>query len=583
MATKSKQRRNAQAAPAATKQLREQVEEKRLRLEQTRLDQQLRLSESVTDSIYGTPIPFEQIYSYRGTPLIPLFFREVYQAKGTTLRLVQDFDRSRNLARYAYETNPNAQAVINGLAAYVVASGYDVVVTEKKRKNNSEGENSEASPEVEQAQDIIDEFIEVNELREAADGCPVYDEAFNRSHIEGECFIRLFFDEEGIEPTQCRFIEPDNIRPPHGANWEGPWSFGILTAGDLANSGYGQNLAWNTQTPLLYNVNYPLVDRDETVKPQFIFHLKSNVKKNQKRGISSLYSTDEDLRGTQKLRYAAREGAKIRASIPYVREHQQADLAALQSLQNSLSTAIAPRSTESGGQYDISVQQIEPGSVQDIPESMKMQDPPADPNADAVERNLKHGLETIAARFNAPVWLVGGASNEGSYASSLTSESPFLRTVLKQQAKQTGFWRAVFKAVLEIAIEQGRLADGAIERLHIVVKALNPLARNKKEEADTNMVLHDDGVISIQSWAADAGYDYDEEQAERKEEAAEGIGLPPMVPGMGQGDAVDGKEPANQPETIGGQRQREEGYAEAAIAGYAIGLSEAVNMETAPG
>jgi len=576
----------------AVRQLREQVETQRLRLEQTRLDRQLRLSESVTDSIYGTPVPLEQLYTYRGQSITPIWFRDPYQAKGATLRLVIDYDRSRNLARYAYETNPNAQAVINGLAAYVVASGYDVVVTPKKRRGKQEaasiaGEEADpAAVESEQAQAIIDEFVEVNELKEAADGCPIYDEAFTRSHVDGECLVRLFPDEEGIETTRCRFIEPDNIRPPLGANWEGPWSFGILTSGDPARSDYGQNLAWDTQTVRAYNVNYPLVNRDEQVLPQFMFHLKSNVKKNQKRGISSLYSTDEDLRGTQKLRYAAREGAKIRASIPYVREHQQADLAALQSLQESLVTATVPRTDQWANQHDVNVQQIEPGSVVDIPESLKMNSPPADPNADAVEQNLKHGVETIAARFNAPAWLVGGASNDSSYAASLTSESPFLRVVLKQQAKQVGYWKAIFKAVLEIAIEQRRLAEGALERLSIVVKAQNPQARNKLEESQTNKLLHDEGVISLQTWTADSGNDFDEEQAERREEETSGIVpekvlvLPPWLGGPnGQ------QPPGKQPKTIGGLRQREEGvreqagYAEAAVAGYAIGLAEAAGWD----
>jgi len=565
MARKHRQTTIAQPS-AGLRQLREQVESNRLRVESLRLEKQAKLLESVTDSIYGTPIPFEEINSYRGQQLVPLFFRELYQSKATTARLVQDFDRIRQLARYAFETNPNAQAVINGLCAYVVASGYDVAVTRKKQPGEKIDGKPDDDPEAQQAQAIIDEFIEANDLREAADGCPVYDEAFTRAHSEGECFVRLFPDE--IETTKLRFIEPDNIRPPLGANYEGPWSFGILTAGQV--TGFADNIAWDTQSPRAYNINYPLVNRDETVAPQFIFHLKLNVKKNQKRGISSLYSTDEDLRGTQKLRYAAREGAKIRASIPYVRQHQQADQSAVQLLQAEGITGTVPRTGMDGGQYDVAIQQIEPGSVQDIPQSLEMKDPPADPNADAVERNLRHGLETIAARFNAPAWLVGGGAADSSYASSLSTESPFLRMILKQQARQTGFWRNVFKAVLEIAIEQGRLADGALERIHVVVKAQNPQVRNKKEEADTNKVLHDAEVLSLQTWTADAGYDFDEEQARRQEEKVEGLGQPPMAMGL-DGQSVGG----DQPETMGGLRQREEGYAEAAVAGYAIGLAEA--------
>jgi len=573
-----KKNRNQQSSNVL--KLREQVESRRLQIESLRLEQQVKLLESVTDSVMGTPVNFEEIYGFRGQPLMPIFYRDLYQSKTTTLRVLQDYDRARNLARYAYETNPNAQAVINGFRSYVVAGGYDVAVTPKKKKSKTAAADESAiddtaQQESESAQNIIDEFIEANELIQARDGCPVYRETFTRAHKEGDVFLRLFPQEFG--PTKVRFVEPDNIRPPQGANWEGPWSFGILTAGD-PNS-YGDNIAWDTQDPRGYNLNYPLVNRDEVVPPQFIFHLKMNVNKNQKRGVSSLYAVDEDLRGTQKLRYAAREGAKIRASIPYVREHAQADQSAIQTLQAGVQTAAAKRNDSNGGSYEVSVQQIEPGSVHDIPESLQMKPPPADPNADAVERNLKHGLETIAARFNAPAWLVGGASNDSSYSSSLTSESPFLRTVLEQQAIQTGYWSAVFRAILEIAIEQGRLGEGALERLHVVVKAQNPQARNKKEEADTNKVLHDEKVISLQTWTADAGHDFDEEQARITEEDEQGLGK--QLPVLGKGDnpdnddSIDGQK---QPETTGGMRQREEGYAEAAVAGYAIGLAEAATI-----
>lgn len=554
--------------------MREQVESQRLALESVKLKRQLALVESVTDSVFGTPIPYEQINSYRGQPLIPLWFRDVYQHKATTLRMIQDVDRSRNLARYAYETNPNAQAVVNGLCAFVVGGGYDVAVTPVDDEETPGANESSEEPRktlAKRAQKIIDEFIAVNELAEAKDGNPIYDELFIRGHVEGEAFLRLFADE--IEPTKVRFVEPDNIRPPHGADYEGPWAMGVLSE------------ERDTQTIYGYNVNWPRVDQDEFVESYRMHHLKLNAKKNQKRGISSLYSVDEDLRGTQKLRYAAREGAKIRASIAYIRQHQQADVTAINALQNGVLTAEAPRTNQWGGDYNVQVQQIEPGTVQDIPEGLEYKSAPADPNNSEVEASLRAGLQSLAARFSAPEWLASGASNDSSFAASLTAESPFLRRIIKEQSRQTGFWKAVFVSVLEIAIEQGRLDDGAIEQLHITVVAHSPQVRNKKDEADTNKVLYDEGVISLQQWSADSDHDFDEQQSQIKEEEERGLGKPPM-PMLGQPGQFDQQPGGNEPETVGGIRQREEGvteqersgYVEAAVAGYAIGLRE--NLET---
>ena len=549
--------RNAQqpAPSASLTTLREQVEEKRLRLEESRLNQEVQLLESVTDSVFGTPIDFNSIWSYRGMPLLPVFYRDLYQSKQTTLRILQDLDRERNLARYAYETNPNAQAIINGLCAFVIGGGLTPSVSPKKAPGAAEDAEPDdaAKKEAARAQRILEEFAEVNELVDAGDGCPVYDEAFQRQHVEGEVFCRLFPDE--FEPTKLRFVEPDNIRPPAGESWEGPWSYGILTAGNTDGLG---NLAWDTQTPKSYNVNYPFVNRDEQVEPQFIFHLKRNCKKNQKRGVSTLYCVDEDLRGTQKLRYAAREGAKIRASIPYVRQHAMADASTVMNLQAGLITDSVKRVAGNGQEYQVPVQQIEPGTVQDINAGLEMKDPPADPNWNAVASNLQAGLETIAARINAPAWLASGASNDSSFAASLTAESPFVKRITKEQAINCGFWKRVFQAVLEIAIEQGRLLEGALERLHISVTAPSPEVRKPLDEAQTNDLLHEKGVISLREWSARADVVFDEQQAQRKKEKAEGIGQPAMMPGMGGDDQGHGGEP----DTPGGERQRLEGATE---------------------
>lgn len=558
----------AQNVPASLRNLREQIERQKLELESRRLA--LHLSEAVTDSVFGTPINFEAINSYNGQPLIPLFFRDMYQSKTATLRFQQQFDRARQLARYAYETNENARAAVLGLCNYVVGSGYSHRIAAKDRD-----QEESLAETIRRAEKIIDEFVEVNELKDSADGCPGYDEAFTRGEVEGEIFVRLYPDE--IETTRLRFVEPDNIRPPKGENAEGPWAFGILTHGQPEGGGYGENIAWDTQTPRGYNINYPLIDKDEPVEPQFIFHLKRNVKKNQKRGISSLYCPDETLRGVQKLRYAAREGAKIRASIPYAREHAQADADIITTLQSGVITAEAPRTDSNGQQYTVPVQQIEPGSVPDIPASLKMVPAPPDPNAEGVEANLRHGLETIAACLSVPAWLVGGSSSNASYADGLVKESPFLKNIVRQQRAHTGFWARVFTAVLEIAEEQGRLPEGASKQVVVSVIASDPQVRNELERQEANEKLYDRGGLSLHTLIHESGHDPEEELGRRQKEREEGLEANPPADaggpqGQGQGrEQEDGDELAN-------QRRRDEGGAvqEAAMEAFAAGAVNAL-------
>jgi hypothetical protein len=297
-------------------------------------------------------------------------------------------------------------------------------------------------------------------------------------------------------------------------------------------------------------------------------HLKINVKKNQKRGLPSLYAPDEDLRGTQTLRYASREGTKVRSSIPYVREYEQADLSAVQALQNQEVTDDVIRYSNLQGERTVEVKQLEPGAVHDIPMGLKYNSPPADPNTDAVDRSIHQGLQAVAANFNAPEWLVSGASSESSYAASLTSENPFLRCVLDEQSVQVEFWHDLFRSILEIEVEKGTLEPAAMdeERIQVIVLAPSAHSRNKVDEVNINSVLRQQGVLSLQTWTAESGYDFDVEQERIKEEMEMGIQPPPpetpsqnQTPLGGQ-QATPMPSPVRpQPQTASGARRRDEG------------------------
>lgn len=449
----------------------------------------LGIKESYQDSIFGQPVNLESIYSYRGMPLQPIWARDIYQNKATTLRILLDFDRVRNLARYLWETNAHAHGLLSGLRSYVLGGGYTVLATPKDRA---------AKGDIENLNEFLLEYIEKLDLD------TYYSEQFIRAHRDGECFLRLFPQADGI--TQLRFIEPDNIRPPLGEDHEGTFSFGIKAPLDDSS---------NVQA---FNINYPRDNTDEPVEVIYIKHLKLNVLSNVKRGISSFYPVDTELKGVNKLRFAFTEGAKVRASIPYVRQHALADKSAIEDMQTTLSTETLTRSNSDGSTRDVKTQITEPGMVHDIPKGMEYVAPPATLDAEAFSLACSRGLEAVAARFNAPSWLVTGSADASSYASSLSAESPFVKRIEFEQRIHSKYWKHVLEAIVTIAQEQGILPENTLDKFNIRVEAPSSITRNIRDENETYDLLHKNGIMAASTWAARNNLDLVEEQDKLKEE-----------------------------------------------------------------
>src|SRR5947208_691747 len=104
-----------------------------------------------------------------------------------------------------------------------------------------------------------------------------------RLHVDGQFFLRFYPQPDGV--TRVRFVEPSAIRPPVGADAEGPWSYGIHTPdGDVLS-------------PAAYCVHDFRTGADEIVEAQFVVHAKINCLSDAKRGVPSLYAVEDELRG----------------------------------------------------------------------------------------------------------------------------------------------------------------------------------------------------------------------------------------------------------------------------------------------
>ena len=422
------------------------------------------LKETSYQDIVGKPIDWAKVNYPYNPPMANIYTRELYPDRSTTIRNEQQLTVIRQFCRLLYETNPNATAIINGLTNYVIGTGLKVKIKAKEKAN--------VSRLVKQTQKIVDDFIDANNVED------LYYDVYERFIRDGEVFLRVFPQRE---ETQIRLIEPDHIAAPLGENGNGVWSYGIQTK------------LYDLNTIIAYNYQ-PAPTYNEIVPAHFIHHLKNNVTQACKRGLSSFYAVMDELGGSDGLRETVQQGEKVRNSIAYMRQFAQATKSTVQSMNDEAATDSF--TTPTTNPQSVNVQQVYSGSVIDIPKGLEYKEPPQSNGSTTAIDIISASLNSIAARFQIPSWIVSGLVEDSSYASSLTAESPFIKTCLRQQKVLCNFFKAIFKDILEIEMFKGNLQTDAFDKIEIVVNAPSPIARNTKDVIESQLALVHEKIMS---------------------------------------------------------------------------------------
>lgn len=469
---------------------------------------------SVTENydVIGTPYtqqqwqamlaPYKQVVPYA---------RDPWAWKAATVRTIQELDQVRQVGRWLSETNPWAHGLLVGLRAFVIGKGFEIHVN---------GKDAERKSLVKKIETLLGDWAEENELDEW------YQEAFYRDHRDGETFFQLGVNDEGI--LELWAVEPDQIRIPHGESTEGQWSMGI------------KHKKFNYQRPEAYCVEY--FDATQQIFPaNKIFHSKLNVVRNTKRGISSFYPVYEVLNSTQKLLWCWQEGDKARASMAYAIQ-SNADKAAIQALTQNSVTGTRTVFGFDNNEYEYNVEQTVPGRVLRIPQGWAFVPPPA---GSEESEAIRFGLQAVAARFNAPNWLVSGESGDSSYASAVLPESLFLRRCEHEQARQMRKWKKILTGVIEAEIQRGQVPENVLDLVEIELEPPSPISRNREEEIKSDLELLQKKIMSRHTFDAKYGLDFDKEQDLIEQE-------PELAPGPDELGNLPGA-----PETMSGQMQRD--------------------------
>lgn len=421
-------------------------------------------------------------------------FRPVYETE-------QDLARIRGAARQLSSLTAVSIGALDGLANYVLSGGFTFTV-------HSEFEQPQL---VTAAQRVIDEFLDQNDFSGGLDR-----ELHFRSREDGEAFVALATAPDGtirarvLEPEQI--VQPANPRPIEdwlgiGEAFDSSWSFGIHTSRDA------------TDSPMGYHVIFDGRGADWDYLPaETVQHIKRNVPRNAKRGVSDFHAIQGDLEREAKLRRNTIEGAALQAAIAWI---LQAPPGATRNQMPSTGAddlfATHERRSAHGLQTE-NVAHYPAGTILKPSAGLEYKPGPmgADRNPNFV-LVAQYVLRSIGVRWNMPEYLISGDASNANYASALVAESPFVKAREADQQFYRRHWHELIWKVLHQAWRAGRfsrlgLAWETLEHLIDVkvdapaVATRDPLQLVKTQELQIKL-----GLLSRRTAAVQAGLDYDAE------------------------------------------------------------------------
>jgi hypothetical protein len=402
-------------------------------------------------------------------------------------------------------------------------------------------------------QKVIDEAIDDNDF------LGTYDESIHStSRIDGECLTAVYGYAGG--KSKIRKLDADCLREPQNAksierglsgvgySLRGPqsWSFGVHTAFDPTMNRVDH------ATPLGYHVVFEETGKEWDYLPAFpqanagrlsnkcLVHLKLNVPPDAKRGVSDFYPIQDVLERKHILGRNLAVGAAIQSAIAYIREHVGGTATRAQVV-SQLSTALDTFSkAAAANRNDGKMQQnFSPGTVIDTSASAKYHAGPLGELKSAVFIEVcAYLMRCIGIRWLMPEYMISGDASNANFASTLVSESPFVRARESDQRKFVNNTKRILWSAIKIAFDAGRFTGmvGSWQQLRacveLRVKAPQVASRDKAQLLEESITLYRERLISANDVLTDMNREsrpgWDDRWADKAElpdaAAAAGIG-----------------------------------------------------------
>lgn len=419
---------------------------------------------------------------------------------------------ARNLAGFS----STAIGAVETLDTFVVGSGFTFNVVARDETQ------AEALKDLtEELQRVVDTFLEQNKFKTHLE---------SQSHIEsreeGESilavvpqtgYVARIIHNQGDELT-----EPDS---PHQINRylgiddhkNSSWEFGIHTR---FNPELGMH---DTATPLHYHFTYnDSGSQWAVVEAKNVVHIKRNVPLRAKRGVSDYLAMLPDIEGEGELTRSLAHGMKILASIPFFKEFSEVN--ANKRPPTGADGRLTSMAKTGGGSRSVERVRYKPGTIPQISGGTYRPGPMSSSNAVPVMDTLKWLVNRMGSFWTIPSFMLTGDTETALYSAVLAMGTPFVRRRQKEQEQIGEAHKRLIWIALRIAYETGQISRLAaswqqIERAIDITYTPPKIAlESDKEQAETQAVKVNTGVISEKTAAEEMGEDPEQEESQAEEE-----------------------------------------------------------------
>ncbi len=397
-------------------------------------------------------------------------------ASGVPFRNEQELAEIRNECRRLAVANEFAINGHENRISYIVGSGHAYRAV-ARRGHQADDALTLA------VQLVLDEFIRLNHWRRRQQ------EIVRRKDRDGECFLRLFADSDGM--TRVRFVEPAQVAAPTERLADTAASFGVQT--DPAD----------VETVLGYWIDGQLIDADE------IQHRKANVDANVKRGLPLFFPVRKNLRRAEKLLRNMSVVAEIQSAIAVIRKHKAATAAGLADfVANGADATVTNSSTGRTSHF----RRYAPGTILDAMAGTDYEFPAAGIDAGRYVTVLQAELRAVASRLVMPEFMLSSDASNANYSSTMVAEGPAVKMFDRLQHEMIEDDTALFGRVVRNAVAAGRLPAESLAAVEIRGVPPTLAVRDRLKDSQADQILVRNGAMSVATMALRAGLDPEQEE-----------------------------------------------------------------------
>ena len=411
----------------------------------------------------------------------------------------EDLRRIRGQARNLTALDSVAIGAVSVLGHYTLGTGFQCEVS---------GQNGSLVSAVERD---INAFAELNDLDGGLDR-----ELHDRARQDGEAMLWLQWNDGEVHAVT---IEPDQLVEPSDPREVEAW----LEIEEEFVSGWSFGVHVDKRrphVPLNYYCIFSSTGADFEVIPERNFiHVKRNVVRTAKRGVSDFFPVMMDLKNGAKLKTNMAVGSAMQAAIAWVEEFPEGTLQSdVNALDQRLRDTKVTRSNQDGTRTTTSVHRIQPGTiVRPSPGRKYGAAPLGSERSPAFIQIAQFLMRSEGVRWTIPEYMISGDASNSNFASTLVAESPFVKAREADQAFEVKERQRMLWKVVRIHFDNGRYSDHVSDweqlahsvNIHATLPAVatrDPLQLAQRHQIEVGL-----GTLSRRTATTEAGRDYDEE------------------------------------------------------------------------